>query len=128
MDGSWLKRRWFEFRSGHSMYLTFALTFVNFILIAYRLLVEQVPLLNTLFPNLWMFALLLLIIYFPLAVAVGHWHRTMQLPTESNIGFMASPLFAKVYRIQMQIMQGTANKEEVEEMMNLLKQVEKTNP
>jgi len=107
------------------MYLSFALTFVNFLLIVYRLLIEQVPFLNVVFPNLWTFALLLLMIYFPLAVAIGHWHRTLQLPTESNIGFMASPLFAKVYRIQMQIMQGTAKKEEVEEMMNLLKQVEK---
>ena len=125
MNISWWKRRWFEFRSGHSMYLSFALTFVNFLLIVYRLLIEQVPFLNVVFPNLWTFALLLLMIYFPLAVAIGHWHRTLQLPTESNIGFMASPLFAKVYRIQMQIMQGTAKKEEVEEMMNLLKQVEK---
>lgn len=124
LDASWMKRRWYEFRSGHSMYLSFALTFVNFLLIVYRLLIEQVPFLNVVFPTLWMFAVVLFIIYFPVAVVIGHWHRTLQLPTESNIGFMASPLFAKLYRIQIHIMQGTANKEEVEEMVNLLKKVE----
>jgi len=128
LDVSWMKRRWFEFRAGHSMYLSFALTFVNFLLIVYRLLIEQVPFLNVVFPNLWIFAMILFIIYFPVAVIIGHWHRTLQLPTEANIGFMASPLSAKLFRIQMQIMQGTAKKEEVEEMENLLKQVEKTHP
>ncbi len=125
MNSAWLRRRWFEFRAGHSMYLTFALTFVNFILIVYRLLVEEVPLLSSLFPHLWVFALLFVIIYPPLAVAIGHWHRKSQLPTEANIGFLASPLFAKLYRIQLQVMQGTASKEEVDEMTNLLRQVEK---
>ena len=41
MKQSWVRRRWWEFRQGHSIYLIFILTFVNFILIAYRLLIEE---------------------------------------------------------------------------------------
>ena len=47
------RRRWWEFRQGHSIYLIFVLTFVNFILIAYRLLIERVTFLQELIPELW---------------------------------------------------------------------------
>ena len=29
MDQSWTRRRWWEFRQGHSVYLVFVLTFIN---------------------------------------------------------------------------------------------------
>lgn len=105
--------------------MVFALTFVNFVLIAYRLLIEQVPQLNAVFPHLWLFAIIFLIVYAPAAVLIGHWHKKSQLPTEQDIGFLSSPLWARLYRLQLQVMQGTASKEEVEQMMQILRKAEK---
>jgi len=55
MNDSWMRRRWFDFRQGHSVYLIFALTFANFILIFYRLLIERVEVFNEIFSSLWIF-------------------------------------------------------------------------
>ena len=79
MNQSWIRERWWEFRTGHSTYLIFLLTFVNFILISYRLLIEKIPIFQTLIPDLWIFALLFLTIYVPAAIVIGFWHRQTQL-------------------------------------------------
>ena len=42
MKNGWLRRRWLDFRFGHSIYLIFALSFINFILIFHRLLIERI--------------------------------------------------------------------------------------
>ena len=65
MNEGWVRRRWWEFRQGHSIYLIFALTFINFILISYRLLIEKVAILGELIPELWIFAILFLVILHP---------------------------------------------------------------
>lgn len=124
---AWMRRRWYEFRAGHSFYLVFLMTFANFVLIFYRLLIEQVPQIYAILPELWIFAVLFLVIYPPVAVLIGHWHRKTQLPTEMDLAFLASPLWAKVHRIQMQVLQGTASKEDVEELVNILNKAEKGN-
>ena len=46
MQEGWMRSRWWEFSIGHSTYLIFILTFVNFILISHRLLIERVPFLE----------------------------------------------------------------------------------
>ncbi len=38
----WLQERWFEFRQGHNTYLGFVLSFVNFVLIAYSLFLQEI--------------------------------------------------------------------------------------
>ena len=47
-DNSWFRRRWLDFRQGHSIYLVFIMTFANFIAIQYKLVLEQIPVANTL--------------------------------------------------------------------------------
>jgi len=37
-QNKWFRKRWLEGRFGHSIYLMYCLTFVNFILIVYRFL------------------------------------------------------------------------------------------
>jgi len=49
MKASWMRRRWYDFRLGHSVYLIFALTFLNFVLIFHRLLIERVHFLNEIY-------------------------------------------------------------------------------
>ena len=88
---NWIKRRWAELRYGHSIYLGFAFSFFNFLLITYRLLVEQVPFLENVFPTLIIYFIVALIIYIPLAIVVGHFHRTRQLKTDITLSQEQDP-------------------------------------
>ena len=64
--------RWIVyFRRGHSSWFAMALGFLNFIVIQYRLLIENVPFLKNIFVRLWVFALLFIAVYVPVATLVG---------------------------------------------------------
>ena len=125
MKQNWLRRRWWEFRQGHSIYLSFALTFINFILISYRLLIEKVAFFKELIPELWIFAILFLVIYIPAAILIGAWHRRTQLRVEATIMVQANPLFAKMFRTLLDVQTGRASEEEIKEFRNMLEGIEK---
>jgi len=125
MNESWVRRRWWEFRQGHSVYLIFMLTFVNFILIAYRLLIEKIPIFNSIFPDLWIFALLFIVIYVPLAVIIGIWHRKTQLKVETTIMNQQNPILAKMIRTLLDVQTGKASEEEIEKFRKMLTDIEK---
>ena len=125
MNEGWTRRRWWEFRQGHSIYLIFMLTFVNFILIAYRLLIERVTVFKELIPELWMFALLFIIIYIPAATLIGFWHRRTQLRVETTIINQQNPILAKMIRTLLDVQTGTASKEEIKEFRDMLEKIER---
>ena len=125
MNQSWTRERWWEFRTGHSTYLIFLLTFVNFILISYRLLIEKIPIFQTLIPDLWIFALLFLVIYVPAAIIIGYWHRRTQLKVENTITMQQNPFYAKLFRVLIDVQLGNMSKEEIEKYRNLLLDIEK---
>ena len=125
MEQSWARRRWWEFRQGHSIYLIFALTFINFILISYRLLIEKVKFLGELIPELWIFAILFLVIYIPTAILIGAWHRKTQLRVEATIIAQANPVLAKMFRTLLDVQTGKANDEEIEKFRKMLEGIEK---
>ena len=91
MDWRWVKGRWFEFRIGHGTYLSFLLSFTNFVLISYNLLIERIPFLKELFPNLWLFVVIGITFYVPVTVLVGHWHNKKQLKTDIMLGVDVNP-------------------------------------
>ena len=125
MNQGWGRRRWWEFRQGHSIYLIFMLTFVNFILIAYRLLIERVTVFKELIPELWIFALLFIIIYIPAATLIGFWHRRTQLRVETTIINQQNPILAKMIRTLLDVQTGTASEEEIKEFRDMLEKIEK---
>ena len=59
------------FKAGHSGYLVFFISIVNFAVIQYRLLISQIPLLSKFLPNLLTFTLFFVVTYFPLAIWIG---------------------------------------------------------
>ena len=64
--------RWFiYFRRGHGTYLVFLLSFANFIVIQYRLLIQYIPVFELLFSSLLSFTIAFFLCYVPLAVVVG---------------------------------------------------------
>jgi len=87
MNSSWFKRRWYNFRLGHNIYLIFLLSFTNFLVIMYTFVVSQIPLLNWVFPSIIHFAVIGAFLYIPLAVIVGHFHTKKQLPTDAKVAY-----------------------------------------
>ena len=125
MNAGWTRRRWYEFRQGHSIYLIFMLTFINFILITYRLLIEKVVIFKELIPELWIFALLFIITYIPAATLIGLWHRRTQLRIETTIHNQQNPVLAKMIRTLLDVQTGVASKEEIKEFRKMLENIEK---
>ena len=125
MEQSWARRRWWEFRQGHSVYLIFMLTFINFILISYRLLIEKVIFFKELFPELWVFAVLFIVCYIPAAVLIGFWHRKTQLRVETTLVQQQNPVLAKMVRTLLDVQTGKATEKEIEEFRKMLEKIEK---
>lgn len=120
-----MRSRWYEFRLGHSTYLIFMLTFVNFVLISYRLLIERIPFLQEFVPELWIFAVMFLVIYIPVAIIIGFWHRKTQLKVEQTLSLQQNPFIAKLFRTMLDIQTGKASEEDIEKFRGFLINIEK---
>ena len=85
-------RYWTYFRRGHGTYLAFLMSFANFMVIQYRLLVEYVPFLEALFSSLTAFAVTFFLVYLPTATIMG-WldYKKFAVPVDQTIGAQASP-------------------------------------
>lgn len=125
MKEGWARRRWWEFRQGHSIYLVFVLTFINFILIAYRLLIERVSVFKEIVPELWIFALLFIVVYAPAAILIGYWHRRTQLRVETTLIQQQNPILARMIRTLLDVQTGKATDEEIQEFRKMLAQIER---
>ena len=125
MKEGWARRRWWEFRQGHSIYLVFVLTFINFILIVYRLLIERVSVFKEIVPELWIFALLFIVVYVPAAVLIGYWHRRTQLRVETTLIQQQNPVLARMIRTLLDVQTGKATDEEIQEFRKMLSQIER---
>jgi len=124
MRNYWIRRRWLDFRQGHSMYLIFALSFANFVLIFHRLLIERVDFLDDMFSDLWFFAIVFVVMYIPVAILIGFWHRRTQVKIETEQGFRNNPFMAKIFRMLVDIIEGTASKEEIKKFRDMLMSIE----
>ena len=125
MSSAWLRRRWLDFRFGHTVYLIFALSFANFILIFHRLLIERVESLNEFFSSLWMFGVVFILVYIPVSIGIGAWHRRTQIKVETEQQLLQNPFMARNFRMLIDIIEGKASKEEIEKFRNLLNRIEK---
>ena len=120
----WVRRRWLNFRHGHSFYLIFALSFANFILIFHRLLIERVEPLAEIFSDLWFFLIFFIIIYIPTAILIGHWHMKTQVKVEAELLTTQNPMMAKWWRILIEMQRGKASEKEVEDLLDALRSIE----
>jgi hypothetical protein len=125
METVWLRRRWFDFRLGHSVYLIFLLSFSNFILIFHRLLIERIEFLDNIFSELWVFVLIFVIAYIPISVGVGVWHRKTQIKIENEQSLLNNPFMARNFRVLIDVIEGKASKEEIQKFREFLLNIEK---
>ena len=118
------RKRWWDGRTGHSTYLMFVLTLVNFILIAYNFLVEGNPFFESFSENLWLFVIVFAVLYFPTAVLIGRWHAHTQIPVELTMRMFENPIMARMVRGILDTKTGKSTKEEIEEFRKFVKEIE----
>jgi hypothetical protein len=122
-DTNWFRRRWLDFRNGHSIYLVFAMTFANFITIQYQLLLDKLPVFNSL--PIWGFAALFVAIYVPVGIIIGYWHRRSQFSVEAEALFSQNQIGATIYLFLIDLIDGKITQEEKDRMRNYLLKIMK---
>jgi hypothetical protein len=122
LNNKFVRRRWLDFRNGHSVYLVFLLTLVNFILIVYNFAILKVPALST-FLNLPLFILIFFLVYVPLAIIIGYWHRRNQYTVENEALLQENWIFAWISIYQIRLIQGKTTSAEDEAVLKYLNSI-----
>jgi hypothetical protein len=120
---SWVRRRWLDFRQGHSIYLAFLIMFANFITIQYSLMIDRVPAFSNVFSNVWLFVLAFIAVYMPLAVVIGYWHRKSQWKVEQEAMFNENVVQATLYLFLIRLIEGKATDKERQDMKVMLEKI-----
>jgi len=85
-------RYWTYFRRGHGTYLAFLMSFANFVVIQYRLLIENISFLEALFSSLTAFAATFFLVYLPVATVIGWFdYKKFAVPVDATIAAQANP-------------------------------------
>ncbi len=123
MDNQFFRRRWLDFRNGHSIYLAFVLSFINFILIVYNLGISSIPVLNQALSNVWVFAAIFIFVYIPAAILIGYWHRKKQYSVENEAWLQENWIWAWISSYQIRLIEGKATPEETKQVKEYLEAI-----
>jgi len=127
-NNNWFRRRWLDFRQGHSIYLIFLMTFANFIVIQYRLLIDRMPSIDSLIGgNIVGFAATFIAIYVPLSIIIGYWHRKSQWRVEAEALFKENRIGATMWLFVIDLIDGKITEQEKKEMREMLLKITKGN-
>lgn len=124
-DSNWLRRRWLDFRNGHSIYLIFAMTFANFVTIQYKLLIDRVPFLDSIFGSIWVFAIVFIAVYLPLGIIIGYWHKKSQWSVEQEALFRENKVGAVMWLYMIDLIEGNVSDEDKKIMKDTLLRITK---
>ena len=119
----WFRRRWLDFRNGHTIYLVFAMTFANFITIQYKLLIDKIPYFSGIFDSILIFALLFILIYVPLSIFLGYWHRKTQWKVEQDALFRENKVGAIMWMYVIDLIEGNVSEEDKKIMKEALMRI-----
>lgn len=120
MANQYLQRRWLDFRNGHSIYLAFVLTFVNFILITYNFAIERISFLQGIIDNTVVFAILFIVVYVPAAILIGYYHRKKQYVIENEAWLKENWIWAWISMYQIRLIEGKVTPEETRQVKEYL--------
>jgi hypothetical protein len=121
---NFVRKFWWDGRIGHTTYLMFLLTIVNFMIIAYNFLLEGNEFFEKFEEYLWLFGIIFLMLYVPVGILIGRWHVNTQLSVELEMRMLENPIMAKMVRGILDDKIGKATKEETEEFRKFLKEIE----
>jgi hypothetical protein len=123
MANQFFQRRWLDFRNGHTIYLAFILTFVNFILITYNFAIGKVPFLQGFVGNIGAFAAVFILLYIPAAIGAGYWHRKRQYSVENEALLRENWIWAWIMLYEIRLLEGKATPEESKKVKDYLKAI-----
>jgi hypothetical protein len=90
--GTWFGKRFWEYRQFYSAYIALFVAISNWITIQYRLVLENAPILGSVFNNLWTFLIAAVIIFSVVSVLGGHFiHRKRQFRIEQELATEENP-------------------------------------
>ena len=118
-----MRRRWLDFRNGHSIYLAFLLALINFILITYNFAIKQLPFGIGGHLNLPIFIILFSAIYIPLSIMIGYWHRKHQYSVENEALIKENWVWAWISQYQIRLIKGKTTPKEDEYVLNYLNEI-----
>jgi uncharacterized integral membrane protein len=122
VKNKYIKRRWLDFRNGHSIYLVFLLTLVNFILIVYNFAILKLPFISS-FLNLPLFVVIFFLIYIPAAILIGYWHRRNQYSVENEAMVQENWIMAWLGIYNIRLIKGKTTPAEDEAVLNYLNSI-----
>lgn len=89
---NWVGRRFWESRQFYSAYIALFIAITNWITIQYRLLLENIPGLNYVFSNIFVFMVVAVAIFSITSVLGGHYiHRKRQFRLENALAVEENP-------------------------------------
>ncbi len=89
---SWVGRRFWESRQFYGAYIALFIAITNWITIQYRLLLQNIPGLNILFSNIFVFMVVAILIFSLASVLGGHYiHRKRQFRLENALAVEENP-------------------------------------
>ena len=88
------------------------------------MLIERITILDEVFSELWMFVVIFILLYIPIAVLIGHWHNRTQLKIEIDRMVRANPFLGRIWRIIIEMQMGKASEDEVKDVLKFLKSIE----
>ena len=121
---TFIKRRWFDGRTGTTTYLLFGLTLMNFILISYRFLIEENTLFEKLISDITIFSIIFIVTYIPISIMIGYWHRKTQWKVELALKQLENPIVGKMIRTILDVQTGKASDKEIKEFKEFLIKIE----
>ena len=90
--GEWTGRRFWESRQFYSAYIALFIAVSNWITIQYRLLLENIPIFNALFSQLWVFLIVATLVFTVVSILGGHYiHRKRQFRLEQAVATEENP-------------------------------------
>jgi hypothetical protein len=92
----WIGRRFWESRQFYSAYIALFIAVSNWITIQYRLLLDNIPIFNILFPQVWIFLIVATVVFTVISILGGHYiHRKRQFRVEQAVATEENPYLYK---------------------------------
>jgi hypothetical protein len=91
-------RAWFYFRQGWSTYFAFIFAALNTMVVTYYLAIEQMPTLKNIFPEFWLYLVIMTSLGVPILVLIGfiHFKRLPAFHSETDISIESNPYYYKL--------------------------------
>ena len=86
-------RTWFYFRQGWSVYFAFIFAGINTLFVTYYLAIENIPTLKQIFPDFWIYMIIIVSIGIPSLTGIGYFHfkKSSAFKAEADVNIEANP-------------------------------------